>query len=75
MNFALDLNTLLSSGILALTIWTLKTVVALDRKQAAADEKHAAIVARTGDHHDRISRVESKVGTLEVGVAKLQARE
>lgn len=69
----IDLNTILTGLLMPIALWTLKTVIAVDRKQAAEEARHNALDERIEAHGRRIDAAEARVGHMEVEVGKLQA--
>lgn len=67
-----DLNTLISTAVLALTAWTLKTVHDMSNKAAAEEEKNKAQDARLDENRARIIEAEGKISDLQMDVAGIK---
>lgn len=68
----IDLNTVLNVVVLGLCSWTLYTVHELAKSHATAAEHVRAQDERLNENRRRIMDAETKIGTLQVDVGKLQ---
>jgi hypothetical protein len=73
MNVSIDLNTIVSGLALAAILWVARTVSAIDKKQAVAEQESKSQDEYAQETRSRVITVEVKVGELEVEVGKLQS--
>jgi uncharacterized protein YqfA (UPF0365 family) len=69
MNLTIDLNTIVSGLALAAILYVARTVTAIDRKQAVAEERADSADEYAKETRSRVITVEKKVNELEVEVA------
>jgi hypothetical protein len=70
MNLTLDLNTILTTVVLGTVMWILRTLIALDKKQASHEANTKALDDKVVDHGHRLTGIEHEVGSLKVKVAR-----
>ena len=72
--FSIDYNTILTTAVLAVTGWTLRSVIYISRKIAVSDVREAQHEKDLIELRTRIAAVEIKQQELELLVAGCQAR-
>lgn len=72
--FSIDYNTILTTAVLAVTGWTLRSVIYISRKIAVSDVREAQHEKDMIELRARITAVEVKQQELELLVAGFQAR-
>ena len=72
--FSIDYNTILTTAVLAVTGWTLRSVIYISRKIAVSDVREAQHEKDMLELRARITTVEIKQQELELMVAGCQAK-
>lgn len=72
MNLTLDLNTILTSCVLAALLWQIRATVEQGRNQAVGDEKHAQTEREMVALRARVATVEAQVAEVSLKVARLE---
>ena len=72
--FSIDYNTILTTAVLAVTGWTLRSVIYISRKIAVSDVREAQHEKDMLELRARITTVEIKQQELELLVAGCQAK-
>lgn len=72
MNLTLDLNTILTSCVLAILLWQIRQTVDQGRKQAVGDEKHAQTEREMVELRARVAAAEANVAEVSMRVARLE---
>lgn len=75
MNLTLDINTVLTSLVLAGLVWIIRTNLSNEKRQASAEATAVALDDKVKDHGQRLNHVEHEVGALKVEVAKISSND